>query len=175
MVATARVLDEDDPPASPLWDTRWASDIDLPNFATGDWSVADPDAEEFNRGGFAATDPVTTAIILCLFTDRRRPDWLPGDATRGWHGDEFDIDGASGERAMGSLLWTLERAQMTYETARLAEHYATEALQTLVDQGVLARVEVSAELDAGKGRLALDVRCFDPAEDPLTMRRFEIF
>ena len=56
-------------------------------------------------------NPLHTAIIACLFTDKRQPDdqRLPGDTPdrRGWFGDTVDIREDFGEREMGSLLWTL--------------------------------------------------------------------
>lgn len=173
---TDRIVDEFDPAASPLWDTRWNGDPTAPTFASGDWSLADPAEEEFNRGGLAATDPLTTAIILCLFTDRRLPDWMEvGDeGYKGWHGDYFAIDAEAGERELGSLLWTLDRGDLNFHTARMAEAFAMEALQTLVDQGVLSKVEVTAEIDQLAGRLSLHVRCYDPARDPMAERRFEV-
>lgn len=173
---TFRVVDEFDPPASPLWDTRWGTDPSSPTFGSGDWRLADPAEEEFNRGGLAAADPLTTAIILCLFTDRRLADWMEigDDGVRGWHGDHFAIDAEAGERELGSYLWTLERGALDFQTRKLAETYATEALQTLIDQGVVSKIEVTAEADTAAGRLLINVRCYDPARDLLADRRFEV-
>lgn len=45
---------------------------------------------------------------------------------------------------IGSRLWTLERAKRTTETLRLAEDYAKEALNWLIEDGVAASIAVVA-------------------------------
>lgn len=143
------------------WDSVW-----VPDSGCADWAVADPDEEENNVGGMQARYPVETAIILCLFTDRRRPDWLvAGDDSaerRGWHGDTYDIEAEEGERPLGSLLWTLERAALTQETQDRARAYAEEALETLILQGVVARFEIETEIDQTANRLALGIKAYGP-------------
>lgn len=102
-----------------------------------------------------------SAICICLFTDRRLPnDQKPFDESddrRGWAGDGFDIDKRKGERALGSLLWTLWRRHLSYEIGKLAEFYALESLQTLIQQGVAARIDVKARTYPSEGRLELMV------------------
>lgn len=98
----------------------------------GDWTLA--------AGGDLDTgDDLANAVLLSLFTDRPAlpDDVLPDGTTdrRGWWGD----------RDLGSRLWLLERAKQTEETRRRAEDYATEALQWLIDDGVVARFAVTAE------------------------------
>lgn len=178
MADEVTVRDVADLKASPSWDSIWPADFDAGLADCADWAVAGEE-ETWNRGGLQAIDPVATAIIICLFTDARRPDGIEGedDASdrRGWHGDSFDIDAAAGERPIGSLLWTLERASLTYETRRLAEHYAAEALQSLIDQGVLSRVEVSAEIETPAGRLVISIKAYGPDGQRLYANSLPLF
>ncbi len=156
----------DNPVARPLWDSIWTGGVTTPDGAA-DWAVAPPD-EIGNEAGLQALYPLETAIVICLFTDRRLPDEMAETGEwdrRGWHGDTFDLDAEAGERPMGSLLWTLDRSALTNSgtatsVARRAEAYAAEALQTLIDQGLIARFEIEAETDTAAGRLSLRVAAY---------------
>lgn len=153
------------PVARPLWDSVWLGGLTAPD-GGADWAVAQPD-EAGNEAGLQARYPLETAIVICLFTDRRLPDEMAETGQwdrRGWHGDTFDLDAEAGERAMGSLLWTLDRSALAggaTGVARRAEDYAAEALQTLIDQGLIARFDIEAEVDAAAGRLSLRVAAYD--------------
>ncbi|HET6609011.1 MAG TPA: phage GP46 family protein [Rhodopila sp.] len=100
----------------------------------GDWSVAIDDLD--------TSDTLQTAALLSLFTDKRAPDSLKIYSTdrRGWWGDTY------GDRPLGSLLWTLERAIKSdgVEVLRRAEGYCSDALQWLIDDGVVASISVTA-------------------------------
>lgn len=103
----------------------------IANDARGDWSLV--------AGDLATGDDLATAILLSLFTDRAATtsDSLPdgsGDR-RGWWGD----------REIGSRLWLLDRAKQTEETRRRAADYVAEALQWLIDDGVVARFTIRVE------------------------------
>ena len=107
----------------------------------GDWNVTGGDLVS-DVGG------LRTAVLLSLFTDRvASPDYLPPPGQkfqrRGWWGDTYEI--ASGGSAIGSRLWQLNRAVKTDGTTLLAEarDYCREALQWLVDTGVVASVDVA--------------------------------
>lgn len=157
-----------DPQPFLLWDSVWNPDLGV-----ADWALAGDD-EALNRGGLQARAALHTAIILCLFTDRRLPDDMrhpDGDAAngpagggfadrRGWHGDTYDVRSDLGEGALGSLLWTLERGTLSDATARQAEAFALEALQPLIDQGAAARAEVEASASPVESRLEMLVRLF---------------
>jgi phage gp46-like protein len=132
---------------------------------SADWAV------DATTRGLQASSPLETAILLCLFTDRRRPDTLPGETDddadpRGWHGDTYDVEKDAGERPMGSLLWTLERAALTADTARMAEHYTREALQTLIDQGAVSRIDVETEVLTEQGQLSIAVTAWSASGQP---------
>lgn len=125
----------------------------------GDWAAAGS-AESSNNGGLRARAPLHTAILLCLMSDRRvdAEDVIPdgsGDP-RGWAGDAID----SSLSSLGSRLWLLRRSALTEATAALAEVYAREALQTLLDQKAAASLDVSTALRLEAGRLELSVALY---------------
>ena len=91
------------------------------------------------------SDPLVRAVIISLFTWRRAhdDDVLPntGMSRMGWWGDSFPP--VANDR-IGSRLWLLARSKLTDSTAQQAQDYVEEALQWLIDDGVAARVDVSA-------------------------------
>lgn len=102
------------------------------NHQEGDWLEV--------SGDLAAGDELQTAIIISLFTDRqaREDDETDDGDRRGWWGDTgSDYDA-------GSRLWLLKRQKLTASVARRAEDYTREALQWLLDDGVVGRVEIQA-------------------------------
>ena len=104
--------------------------------------------------------PLLRAVVMSLFTWRRAQadDVLPvpGGSRMGWWGDSFAP--APNDR-IGSRLWLLARAKLTDAAAQLAQDYAREALQWLIDDGIAARIEVQAERQ-GHGTLALACSLF---------------
>ena len=131
---------------------------------SGDWSEAGPN-EVGNAYGLRARAALASAVLLCLMTDARvEPDELPeGEDNRGWPGDSFDLREDLGERPIGSKLWLLRRETATEATARRAADYARSALQTLVDQGAVATVDVSTTLVPGQHRIDLIITLRDRA------------
>jgi phage gp46-like protein len=115
------------------------------NTTQGDWQLS---------GKSLASGPdLVTAITISLFTDRQaEPDDAVTDGSgdlRGWWGD------AEGAR-IGSRLWLLERAKRTQATLQLAQAYITEALQWLIDDGVVANFDISVEW-VNQGQLSAQV------------------
>lgn len=159
-----------------LWDSVWDQDK---GFA--DWAIADPD-EAQNRGGLRAKAAIETAVVLALFTDRRvEPDhplaWLAGGDARGYFGDGVDVRADLHEGPLGSLLWLLERAPMTINgvsAATWAEQFANEALATLRDQGVCARIDVSATAIESEGRIELSVALYGRDGANVYDRNFDV-
>ncbi|KXV75547.1 hypothetical protein AD953_06970 [Acetobacter malorum] len=118
--------------------------------ARGDWSIQNSD--------LALDNPLRTAIMVSLFTDRVAPEALSTldqavgmksapDAAgsnhsdrRGWWGDAF------AQEPIGSRLWQLQRAIKAGQTSTLreAEAICHEALQWMIDDGVAASVGVTA-------------------------------
>lgn len=151
-----------------LWDTKW---ITIDAIGTkGDWAVSDPTVETSNQGGLQSRDELGTAVLLALFTEGRIPDYLldqfgfqQSDQTQ-WHGNMFNIE--EGEEELGSFLHIINRAPLTLQTAKLAEHFAAEALQVLIRNRWLTGVEVTSEMikvnegSAPAGLLRLTIRTF---------------
>jgi phage gp46-like protein len=142
-----------------LWDTIWSSD----QLGTvGDWKPSS--LVGGTDGGLQNVDEFSTAVILALFTDGELPEEMIDDVTfsvydrHQWHGNLFDID--YGEEQFGSLLWTLRRTILTDEIARLAEHFAAQALQPLVRQGRCGGVQVQATIDKDNNQLTLHILCW---------------
>lgn len=98
------------------------------------------------KGDFMSGHDVESAVLISLFTDRQAevndvlPDARPGATgdRRGWWGDDP-------EKPMGSRLWLLNRAKAPLDVAAKAEDYAAEALQWMIDDGVVARFDIQAE------------------------------
>ena len=131
---------------------------------------------QFFLNGFQATlsdyadDPLVRSVINSLFCWRRADasDDRPCDSWMGWWGDTFADD--DGDK-FGSKLWLLGRSKIVPETLRLAEQYAEEALQWLIDDGVAGRVEVRAEFNEFQ-RLDLLVTVFKPNGRVASSMRF---
>ena len=118
----------------------------------------------------AGLDELARAVVISLFTWRRaRPgDVLPdgGGDRQGWWGDTFAP--VEGDR-IGSRLWLLARSALTQETLNRARDYAAEALAWLIEDGVAARVEVTAER-MGLSGLALTCRIWRDDGKEITLR-----
>jgi phage gp46-like protein len=164
-----------------LFDTVWDGFV-------GDWAPAkapggadftydfveeDFGGPSFNpTGGFRALAPLHTAILLCLMSDARASDEEPipdgsGDP-RGWAGDAIDPTLAP----LGSKLWLLRRRELTEEVAGLSVVYATEAIQTLIDQGAAAEFKISAAPNYAEGRLELTIEAYRESATRATTMNF---
>lgn len=93
------------------------------------------------NGDLMTDDGLETAVAISLFTDARAAN------------DDVLPDGTADKRGcwmfaylepFGSKLWLLGRAKQLPETLLLAEHYAREALQWLIDDGVAREVIAEA-------------------------------
>lgn len=87
-------------------------------------------------------DGLETAIIISLFSDTRvTPAELPEGHKdrRGWWGDVVDL-----QDPIGSKLWTLAREKTVNSVVVRGEEYAAEALQWLIDDGVVSNISVRA-------------------------------
>jgi phage gp46-like protein len=155
-----------------VWDTVWD---ELTGY--GDWAYA-PASEAYNNGGLQAEAALQSAVILCLFTDRRCPEGHPlsylveNDDPRGWWGDAVDVRADMGEAPMGSLLWLLARAQATPDIALWAQTFALEALAPLIGQQAVARVDAQAVLVA-PSRINLFVQLYGRDGQSVYARRFD--
>lgn len=103
----------------------------------GDWNLLGAQLQ--------AGNDLDTAVLISLFTDREaRPDDVIPDGTtdpRGWWGD-------NAVHPIGSRLWLLDRSKKTQDTLAQAQDYVVEALQWLIDDGVVARFDITVEWEA---------------------------
>ncbi|HHL0960518.1 TPA: phage GP46 family protein [Serratia marcescens] len=107
----------------------------LDDGSAGDWQIA--------QGDLLNGNDLYTAIYISLFTDRlaRDDDDLDGGSDRrGWWGD-------AGESVpIGSRLWLLRRQKLTTAVAIKAEDFANEAVQWLIDDGVVSAITTTAQI-----------------------------
>lgn len=97
------------------------------------------------NGDFQSGSDVETAVLISLFTDRLADenDVLP-DARPGYPGDRRGWWGDDPQNLMGSRLWLLKRAKGPMDLVSKAEEYAAEALQWMIDDGVVAEFDIEA-------------------------------
>ncbi|MGN6589303.1 MAG: phage GP46 family protein [Sphingomicrobium sp.] len=121
----------------------------------GDWTM--------NGSVLATGNDIETAILISVFSDRMAQ---PGDASsdgkfpdgtddpRGWWADD--------EVPIGSRMWLLRRAKQTTETLQRAYDYLAESLQWMVDDGVVARFDISTQW-VRKGMLGAVIAAYSPS------------
>lgn len=110
--------------------------------ATISWDAANNCGDWSMNGSLLATgNDLQTAIIISIFSDRLA---LPGDVIpdgsnnpRGWWAD--------GTVLIGSRIWLLRRSKQTQDTLQRAFDYLSEALQWMLDDGVVGRFDISVE------------------------------
>ena len=100
----------------------------------GDWLLS--------GASLQAGDDLQTAVIISIFTDglAAADDTIPDGSTdrRGWWGDQ-------GQYTTGSRLWLLGRSKQTQQVLTAAQDYITQALQWLIDQGIVAKFDILVE------------------------------
>jgi phage gp46-like protein len=132
--------------------------------ATGDADLAVIDSD------LASDRGLETAVLLSLFTDRRAedddvpPSGDPRDR-RGWWADQFAA--VPGDK-FGSRLWLLDRSKNTRETALKAEEYVREALAWMLEDLVVAGIDVTIGQTATG--LTIGVELQRPGKDPVSFR-----
>lgn len=116
-------------------------------------------------------DELAAAVLISLFSWRKSnpDDGVRAPNRQGWWGDTFAQ--TAGDR-IGSRLWLLQRQKILSTTLRRAEFYAKEALQWLIDDAVVASIEVSAER-SGADQIALLVACYRPDDTQALQARFQ--
>lgn len=135
------------------------------------WSNATGDADlSLIDMDLASDRGLMTAAALSLFTDRRAeaddkpPSGNPNDR-RGWWADQFAI--VTGDK-FGSRLWLLDRSKRTNETVLRAEEYVREALAWMLEDRVVASIDVTFEDTAAALLFAVGLN--RPGRDPVTFR-----
>jgi phage gp46-like protein len=120
-------------------------------------------------GDLAVGSDLEAAVMISLFSDRvASPDFIPPDGTgnrRGWWADSYEPS------PLGSRLWQLARAVKSDRTTILnqARDYCREALQWLVDDGVIAQVAVITSWITAT-TLGIQVTVTPPSGNPLNYR-----
>jgi phage gp46-like protein len=149
-----------------------APDLDW-NGVVGDL-VLNPLMHASAPGDLKAEQGLHTQVLICLMTDRRVEDseLRDGDENRGWFGDSFDT--VEGETPIGSRLWLLRRSALVPGIEVLAEDYAREALQPLLDQQAVARVDVNAVVVRAQNRMDLTVSLFGRNGAQVYNSKFEL-
>ena len=140
---------------------------------TGDLAISAAD-DPVNPSGLKAEQAIATAVTICLMTDIRvdPAELRDGTGNRGWPGDAFDLE--PGETALGSRLWLLRRRALDEGIELEAEDYARDALQTLIEQGVCVRVDVTTTADRTRNRLDLDVALYGRDGALIYQNRFSV-
>jgi phage gp46-like protein len=114
------------PDISTIWDV---------NNSRGDWQI--------QGAGLLSGNDLDTAVLISLFTDRTAEpsDVIPDGTTnpRGWWGDLGE------DYPIGSRLWLLDRSKETNQVLQAAQNYITEALQWMLDDGVVANFDIVTE------------------------------
>lgn len=100
----------------------------------GDYVVVPP--------GLQGNSDLYTACLISIFTDRlaEPSDKIPDGSTdrRGWSEDDPD-------NPIGSRLWLIYRATNTDNILNQARDYVAEAVQWLIDDGVVASWDITVE------------------------------
>jgi phage gp46-like protein len=111
-------------------------------------------------GDLRAEQGLATQVLIHLMTDARveQSELRDGDENRGWFGDSFDV--MDGEQPIGSRLWLLRRSALHDGIETEAQDYAREALQPLLSQSAVARIDVAATADRANSRLDLEVTIY---------------
>jgi phage gp46-like protein len=102
--------------------------------SSGDWQVG--------NGDLVSGSDLDTAIYISLLTDRqaRDDDDYDGTDRKGWWGD------TDADYEIGSRIWLLRRQRLSTTVAAKAVAYAKEALQWLIDDGVIASVSITTQI-----------------------------
>ncbi len=96
-------------------------------------------------GDLAGEAGLDTAIWVSLFTDARASADLitKPENRRGWAGNLANtIEG----RQLGGLLWLVDQRRLTQKTVNDVVDYSKKSLQWFIDDGLLNKVEASAEI-----------------------------
>lgn len=112
------------------------------------------------------SDDLARAVVNSLFSWRRaaESDETPGMSKEGWWADTF----SNGDE-FGSRLWLLQRAKLTDEALLKAKEYVREALQWLIDDAVVGRIDVDVVRN-GVDRMDMSVVLIKPDQSSLDMR-----
>lgn len=108
------------------------------------WDQANIRGDFVERGAGLQMGPdLYTAMLISIFSDRLASpeDVIPDGSNdpRGWIGDLNE------PYPIGSRLWLLDRSKATVQVELDANTYITEALQWMLDDGVVANLVIDVE------------------------------
>ena len=130
----------------------------------------------FVSGDFKRGKPIETAVYLSLFCDAKMTDYSKStdpDSKRGWWGDLV----SDGNHVLGSNIWEYERSKLDQGTINIIKSYCEIALQWMVSDGIVSKIEVDAELSNEQiesPKLALSIRLYK-GDDVLANIRYGDF
>ncbi|WP_312773020.1 phage GP46 family protein [Atlantibacter hermannii] len=87
-------------------------------------------------------DPLTRAVVISLFTNRRADPDDNADIPMGWWGDTWP---AVANDRYGSKLWLLRRSKLTNALVNRVRTYLRDALQWMIDDGVVSRIDIDVQ------------------------------
>lgn len=87
-------------------------------------------------------DPLMRAVVISLFTHRRADPDDNSDVPMGWWGDTWP---AVANDRYGSKLWLLQRSKLTNELVNTVRTYLRDALQWMLDDGVVSRIDINIQ------------------------------
>ena len=123
-----------------------------------EWSDERQRADLVVENGSFKQDPTLESVVLVSLLTNRRADESAGiplaDDRQGWWGDF--VASPPGEE-YGSLIWLYSIGNTTTEVAEQIRREANARLQWLVKDGLLQKIEVTAEYDDER-RLILTVK-----------------
>ena len=99
------------------------------------------------NGDFGREDTLATAVLLSLLCDRlaQADEVDAGADRRGWWADAYAAanSDASSPESFGSRLWLLMREKQVPQTQSRLRDYVAEALQWMIDDGMVDDVTVT--------------------------------
>lgn len=98
----------------------------------------------FANGDFEMVNNFDTSLQMSIYCERRAdPSEVPTpELRRGWWGNELSDNMGF---QIGSKIWLLAQARLTQDTLNKVITYTQEALEWYVEDGLLMKIEVSAE------------------------------
>lgn len=111
----------------------------------------------------ATDDGLQSAVLISLFTDRRRPETRESDSRdpRGYWAGRLDPDDPE---QWGSHLWLLEGEPINNTLLQRAEQYCAAALEWMKTDGVAREISVSVTQVAIED-IRIDISIFRPQTD----------
>lgn len=111
---------------------------------------------DFSFGDFELTTGLDTAITTSLLVDKRA-DASEIRSPQERRGNIIDELSDENDFEIGSKLWLLGQSRSTPETVSLAEAYASECLQWLIDDGLAESVVVAGFISNNNINLEITV------------------